>query len=173
MAKHTDNFDLETILNTSDKTIARILRSIVFHNEVSFQLKDFCKAVYYEFNSWDSFVNEMDTKSVFTTFTKLRKYKRIRLSFKNLAAMKIFVGMDDNLLILDRHVAKTFGLNESEQNKYRSRGDMFWHIVTISETITEKLKEKGLNVTMAKWSLSLWFDGAGMSADELFLKDIS
>ncbi|MBS7633293.1 hypothetical protein KEJ15_06730, partial [Candidatus Bathyarchaeota archaeon] len=84
----------------------RILRPIVFYNEISFQLKNFCKAVYNEFNSWDFFANELNGKSIFAIFEKLRKHKGIRLSFKNLAAMKIFVGMDDDLLVLDRHVAK-------------------------------------------------------------------
>jgi len=168
LAKNTDSFDLNVVLSMPIENIARILKPMIFHNQISFQLKRFCEAIFEEFDSWDSFVSELNEDSIFTIFEKLRKYKGIRLSFKNLAAMKILVSMDDDLLILDRHLAKVFGLSKIEQSKYRSKSNMFLNLLSISEKITEKLKERGLeNITMAKWSLSIWFYGAKMSANEL------
>jgi len=168
LAKNTDAFDLNVVLSMPIENISRVLKPMIFHNQISSQLKRFCEAIFEEFNSWDSFVNELNEDSIFTFFEKLRKYKGIRLSFKNLAAMKILVSRDDNLLILDRHIAKVFGLRKNEQSKHRSQSNMFLNLLSISERVTEKLKERGLeDITMAKWSLSIWFYGAKMSANEL------
>ena len=168
LARNTRSFDLNVVLSMPTEDIAGVLKPMIFRNQISLQLKKFCEAIYEEFHSWDFFVNELNRNSIFTIFERLKRHKGIRLSFKNLAAMKILVGMDDDLIILDRHVARVLGLSRNEQSRYRSRGNMFLDLLSISRSVTQKLRRRGLrDVTTAKWSLSVWFDGAKMSAKEL------
>jgi len=167
LGRYTNNFDLETVMHMPTEKVAKILSPMIFHNEISVQLRNFCKSIYSEFYTWESFREKLRLQSIFDIFKQLRKHKGIRISFKNLAAMKILVGMDDNLIILDRHVAKIFGIKESEQSKYRTNCYLILRILQISEEITRRLRKKGLNTSMAEWSLSIWFNSAGASASNL------
>jgi endonuclease III-like uncharacterized protein len=168
LMKQTNSFDLGTLLITSRKDLARILRPMIFRNQISLQLKNFCKTIREEYSSWDSFAEALSLENIFSIFEKLRKHRNIRITFKNLSAMKIFVGMDDHLLILDTHVAKVLGISKRDQNKYRAQKKLFESLLNFSEKIGEKLKEQGLNrVTMAKWSLAAWFNEAKIPASAL------
>ncbi len=60
------------------------------------QLKRFCEAIKSEHGSWDAFDNVLNKESIFTIFRVLRSFKSIRLTFKNLAAMKSFVGLSND-----------------------------------------------------------------------------
>ncbi len=168
LMKHTDSFNLDVILVLPTEKIASVLRPMNFYNEVSFQLKNFCKAIKDEYSSWNSFADAINKESIFTIFERLRKNRGIRVTFKNLATMKILIGMDDDLLILDTHVAKVLGINKSEQRKYRTQKESFKNLLKFSERITERIAKEGLkSIRMAKWSLAIWFDKAKIPANKL------
>jgi len=167
--KHANSFDLNTVLSMPPEEITGILKPIIFHNQISLQLKKFCKAVSEEYQSWDNFVDELMGESIFDIFEKLRQYKGTRITFKNLAAMKIFVGMNDNVPIFDTHVAKVLGFDKREQSKYKVQRKLFENLLEFSEKITSRLKDVGLNATIAKWSLAIWFDKANIRASQLLI----
>lgn len=147
-----------------------MLRPIIFYNEISSQLKNFCKAIREWYVSWDGFAKALKEENIFSIFEKLRSYKNVRLTFKNLAAMKIFVGMDDDLLILDTHVASVLGINRKEQSGYRIQKKLLESLLNFSGKITNKLGMKGISkVTIAKWSLTIWFDRTNILANQLLV----
>lgn len=171
LAKKTNSFHLDTVLTIPKKNLAATLKPMIFRNEISSQLKNFCKAIKSEYSSWDNFADALKKESFFGIFGKLRKYKNIRLTFKNLAAMKIFVGMDNDLIILDTHVAKALGIKKSERSRYITRGTTLQNLLDFSKEITNGLRKKGFSdVFTAKWSLAIWFNKTNTHADEL-LKD--
>jgi len=147
--------------------IAEDLKPMIFYNRISAELKNFCGCISNEYYSWNNFVNQLTEESIFALFKKLRKYKGIRVTFKNLAAMKILVAMEDDLLIVDRHVAKVFGLDKSVTNKGRIEERGFKKLLQKAEKITDELKKRGLRVCMATWSLSIWFSKTKILADTL------
>jgi endonuclease III-like uncharacterized protein len=168
LARYTNSFDLNTILSMPNEKIIKILRPMIFYNKISIQFKKFCKAIKEEYHSWDNFAEELMKESIFIIFEKLRKYKGTRITFKNLSAMKIFIGRDNDLFILDTHVAKVFGLSRKEQGKYKVKKELFKNLLDLSIKITNKLKDEGLNqITVASWSLAIWFNKAKIRAQKL------
>jgi hypothetical protein len=130
----------------------------MFYNKISSQLKNFCEAIKKEYFSWDEFVEDIKKESIFNIFKILNKYSNIRVTFKNLASMKIFVGQEDDLLILDTHVANVLEIDKNDLHKYRSNENYFKSLLKLAYMITDRLKCHGLTeVTVAKWSLSIWF----------------
>ncbi|MGC8938998.1 MAG: hypothetical protein ACP5KU_00640 [Candidatus Bathyarchaeia archaeon] len=173
LAKHTRLFDLNALLSMPTEKISKILEPLMFRNEISIQLKNFCEVIYKKYNTWENFEHILQNQSIFVIFKKLRLHKGIRVTFKNLAAMKIFVGMDDNLIILDTHVANVLGLNKHEVNRCRVREVFFKEVLKKSEIITTELKSRNFqDVCMARWSLAVWFKKAGIKESDL-LKGIS
>jgi hypothetical protein len=158
IAETTNNFDLNFLLHISSGKLAELLKPLVFHNKISLQLKNFSKAIRNEHFSWDMFVEKIEKESIFNIFKNLNKYSNIRITFKNLAAMKMLIGQEDNLLILDTHVANILGINKNDLHKYHRKENYFKSLLKLAYAITEKLKQYGLvKVTMAQWSLSIWF----------------
>lgn len=161
LAEKTNSFDLNTLSAAPTESLAARLKPMIFYNEISSQLKNFCRVVKDEYSSWDEFVGALSTESVFTLFEKLRKYRRIRITFKNLAAMKIFVGMNNNQLILDTHVARILRINKKDMSKYRVQPKRFQELLGYAGKVTNELKGRGFgDISMAKWSLAIWFDQA-------------
>lgn len=168
IAEETNNFDLSFILETSPTRLAKLMKSLMFYNKLSFQLKSFCEVIRSEYTSWDNFAEELKRESIFQIFTVFNRYNDTRITFKNLAAMKIFIGQEDNLLILDNHVAKILGINKNDLYKYRKKEKYFKSLLNIARLITQRLIKYGLiDVTMAKWSLSIWFYETKISGDSL------
>jgi endonuclease III len=168
LMKHTNSFDLDKILTIPAESLARMLKPMIFYNNISLQLKRFCEAIKSEYYSWSSFEKALTQESIFAIFKKLRSYKGSRITFKNLSAMKIFVGMEDNLLILDTHVGKVLGLNKNEAGKCRVQETRFKDLLKTSEEITGKLRMQGFNsMRMVKWSLAIWFNEAKIAANKL------
>ncbi|MEM2614291.1 MAG: hypothetical protein QXO15_08740 [Nitrososphaerota archaeon] len=173
LAEETNNFDLRFILETSPTRLAKLMKSLMFYNKLSFQLKNFCEVIRGKYASWDNFAEELRKESIFKLFTVFNKYNDTRITFKNLAAMKIFIGNEDDLLILDKHVANVLGINKNDLYKYRKRKESFKSILEIARLITKRLIRYGLtDVTMAKWSLSIWFYETKISGDSL-LKNLN
>ena len=167
LMKHTNSFDLATILSMPQRAIASILKPMIFYNEISLQLQNFCRAIKNEYSSWNHLAEALTRECILSLFEKLRKHRNIRLTFKNLSAMKILVGMDDDLLILDTHVAKVIGLKENEMNKYRIRVPFFLSLLELSKRITNELGRKFNEITTTKWSLAIWFYRTRIRAEEL------
>ena len=169
LMKHTKSFDLDVILSMPQRKIGSILRPMIFYNEISFQLRNFCSAVKNGYSSWDLFARVLKQENIFTIFETLRSHRNVRVTFKNLSAMKIFVGMDNDLLIIDTHVAKVMGIRKKEINKYRTQKPLFSELLEISRQVTRALRRKFKDVTMAEWSLAIWFNKAKMLSEELLL----
>jgi hypothetical protein len=167
LAKKTNSFDLDIILKVSKEKLAAALEPMIFRNEISLQLKNFCKAIKNEYLSWGNFANALKEESIFAIFEKLRRYKNTRLTFKNLAAMKIFVGMNNSLIILDTHIAKMLGISKTERGKYVAWEKSFQSLLDLSRKVTNELKKKGLDVSGAKWSLAIWFNKTKIPANRL------
>lgn len=168
LAKKTNSFSLDIIPTISVKKLATILKPLIFRSEISLQLKNFCKATKSEYLSWNNFANRLEKENIFTIFKRLKKYENIRLTFKNLAAMKIFVAMNDDLIILDTHVARVLGINKIKRGEYVIREKNFQKMLAFSKKVTDELKKKGLkDVSMAKWSLAIWFNKAKISDSRL------
>lgn len=164
----TDSFGLDTILSTSKEELAAMLKPTIFHNEIAFQLKNFCNVVKGEYESWESFTKVIKERDVLSVFKKLRKNRGIRLTFKNLAAMKSFVGLSNDLLILDTHVAKVLGISKDLRNKYRVQEKLFMHLLTLANLITQRLEREGFRkMTTIQWSLAIWFNKAKISSNDL------
>ena len=165
---HTNYFDLNKLLSIPEKRLMKKLKSLVFNKTISVQLINFCKAVRYEYDSWDNFSEDLKIKDIFNIFKKLRKYNNIRVTFKNLAAMKVFVGNANNLIILDTHISETLGIKKTDIRKYRTNEQYFKNLLKYCENITSALVNRSLkNVTMIKWGLSIWFEKAKISAEHL------
>jgi endonuclease III-like uncharacterized protein len=168
LMKKMNYFDLDTMLATSTQSLALMLKPMIFCNNIAKQLIRFCEAIKGEYGSWKGLGNALGKDSIFTLFETLRRFKGIRLTLKNLAAMKIFVGMEDNLLILDIHLAEVLGINKNEIDKYRVREAYFKELLKKSEEITDKLRTtSGDEIQTVKWSLAIWFEKARISANKL------
>lgn len=171
LMKRTNSFDLDVVLSISEEKLATMLRPMIFYNQISLQLRNFCRSIKNEYLSWNCFAEALCEKSIFTIFKTLRCYKNNRVTFKNLAAMKTLVGMENNLLILDTHVAKVIGISKNEAHKYRTQERLFKDLLNVANEVTDKLRNKGFSdVSMIKWSLAVWFDGAKITAGELLTK---
>lgn len=170
LMKLTDSFDLDTMLKISKEELAANLKPMIFCNEISLQLKNFCKAIQDEYGSWKSFAEAIEEQNIFAIFRKLRKHRSIRLTFKNLAAMKNFVGLSEDLIILDTHVAKVLGINKDERNKCRVQEKLFADLLVFSNQITQALEKIGLQkMATIQWSLAIWFNKAKIRANELLV----
>lgn len=172
LMKSTNSFDLETMSKISREELVAMLKPMIFSNEISLQLKKFCKVIQDECGSWEGFAEAVEKKDVFSIFKKLRRHGGIRLTFKNLAAMKSFVGLSNDFLILDTHVAKVFEISKDERNKYRAKEKLFKNLLAFSDQITQALEREGFHgMTTIRWSLAIWFNKAKIHASEL-LNDI-
>jgi hypothetical protein len=167
LMEYSNCFNLNTILMMPDGKIAKILRPMIFYNEIALQLKNFCSAIKSEYSFWQNFAHALENENIFTTFRKVRKKKGTRITFKNLAAMKSFVGMDDNFVILDTHVANVLGINNVMLAKTRANELLFKNLLEAARAITHELKKEYNDISTIKWSLSIWFAKAKISAKEL------
>lgn len=168
LMEHADFFDLETMSQISREELATMLKPTIFPNELALQLKNFCKAIQLEYDSWESFAKAIENNDIFSILKKLRKYRGIRLTFKNLAAMKSFVGMSNDFIILDTHVAKVLGICKSERSKYCVQEKLFKNLLIFSKRITHRLQgEVSQELTAIQWSLAIWFDKAKLHANDL------
>lgn len=179
LMKITNSFDLDTMLTMSKEDLARALRPMLFYNEISLQLKNFCKAIQDEYGSWKAFAEAIEKQHIFSIFKKLRKHRGIRLTFKNLAAMKSFVGLSNDLLVLDTHVAKVLGISKDVRNKYNVQEKLFKDLLIFSNRITIEtwldrltsmtaLEREGFQeITTIQWSLAIWFNKAKIRANDL------
>ena len=164
----TNSFDLDTMLEISKEQLAAMLKPMIFYNEIALQLKNFCGAVKGGYESWEFFAEVIKERDILSVFENLRKHGGIRLTFKNLAAMKSFVGLSNDFLILDTHVAKVLGINKDVRNKYRVQEKLFKDLLIFSDRITQALEREGFQrMTTIRWSLAIWFNKTGVQADEL------
>jgi len=171
LKEHTDSFDLENVSKISEIRLARLLKSLVFSNAISKQLKSYCKSIQDEYGSWAGFAQALENEDIFSIFNKLRRHHDIRLTFKNLAAMKSFVGFSDDFLILDTHVAKVLGITKESRNRYVVQDELFKGLLGFSEKITDLLKLEGWRkMTTIEWSLAIWFNKAGIHAGDLLTR---
>ena len=168
LAKHTKFFDLKTILSMPSEELATLLKPMIFSNEISLQLKNFCRVVQDEYSSWEGFAEVIEKEGIFSIFKKLRKHGSIRVTFKNLAAMKSFVGLSNGFLILDTHVAKVLGISKNMRNKYRVQEKLFKSLLVFSNRITQALERNGFQkMTTIQWSLAIWFNKARIPVNDL------
>lgn len=169
----TNAYDLDTILSLSEKRLAKMMRSVIFYNQLSGQLRNFCRAVRDSYVSWDQFAQALREENVFRVFRTLRNYKNNRVTFKNLTAMKSFVGMDNDLVILDTHVAGVMGISKQEAIKYRTQVKHFKNLLETTSRITKELETRGIkDISTIKWSLAIWFSKANINADALLSNNI-
>lgn len=168
LAEKTNSINLEIIQGVHKEKLAAMLKPLIFRNKISSQLKNFCRAIKNEYLSWGNFARALKKENIFTIFEKLRKYKNTRLTFKNLAAMKIFIGGDDDLIILDTHVARLLGISRADRGEYITREKNFQKILDCLAKVNNELKKKLINDTsMAELSLAIWFNKANVSASQL------
>ena len=168
LMKLTDSFDLDIMLAMPREELARAMMPMIFHNEISNQLKKFCKAVEDEYGSWDAFAKIIKDQDIFSIFSDLRRYKGIRLTLKNLAAMKSFVGQSDNFPILDTHLANFLGISKETRNRFIVQEALFKKLLFFSSKITQTLRKEGFkNMTAIQWSLAIWFNRAKICAKDL------
>ena len=173
LMRQTNSYDLDTILSLSEKRLATMMRPVIFYNQVSTQLKNFCGAVRDWYVSWDRFAEALGKESIFRVFRTLRNYENNRVTFKNLAAMKSFVGMHDDLVILDTYVAKVMGINKQEVGKYRTQVERFKNLLGTADRVTKELETRGINdISTIKWSLAIWFSKANIQAVDLLSNNI-
>jgi hypothetical protein len=169
LMEHTDFFDLDTTISMQPEKIAAIVKPMIFRNEIASQLKNFCFAVRNQYCSWNRFAKVLKDESVFVIFSEIRKNRNVRVSFKNLAAMKSFVGMDDDLIILDTHVAKVLRINKDKLNKIRTNELLFRNLLETAKDITTELKKEFSDISSIKWSLAIWFNETKIKANSLLL----
>jgi len=162
----TKFFDLDTIIMTPIDQLATILRPIVFHNKMALYLKNFCRAIKNEYGSWKYFDEALERENIMDIIGKLRKYNAA-VTFKNLAAMKIIVGMNNNLIILDTHVSRVLGIRKKQICKFKTQNKSYAVLLRLSNIISNRLRANKYNATIAEWSLSLWFYGSGIHSSEL------
>lgn len=166
----TNSFDLNVVIEVPVERLALALRHLIFFKELSIQLKNFCRAIKEEYESWDTFVRELIEKDLFEIFRRLRKYRNTRITFKNLMAMKIFLGMEDNLMILDSHVASFLGIDQRSLAKCKYQEPCLRKLLKTSQEITSRLKKLGFHsITTAIWSLSVWFEKSKVKSNELLV----
>jgi hypothetical protein len=85
-------------------------------------------------------------------------------------AMKIFLGMEDNLMILDGHVADFLGIDRRFLARCKYQESCLRDLLETSQKITSRLKTIGFpSMTTAIWSLSVWFEKAKVIANELIV----
>ena len=170
--KRTNYFDLDLMSKVSKEELATTLKPMIFYNEISIQLKNFCKAIQDEYGSWKSFAEANEKQDIFSIFKKLRNHGGIRLTFKNLAAMKSFVGLSNDFLILDTHVAKVLGISKDVRNKYKVQEKLFKNLLIFANKTTTALRRKGFHrISAIQWSLAIWFNKTKIRANHL-LTDI-
>jgi len=168
LAEKTENFNLERILKLRYSELKCFFNGIVFHNIISLQFKRFCSTIAKIYGSWEKFGEILKEKDIVALFCELRNESNIRLTFKNLSAMKIIVGRDDDLLILDSHVGNFLGLTFREITMCRQNPKAFLALIDQCHLITRELKILGLkDASTAKWSLAIWFSKAKTSASQL------
>lgn len=168
LAQHTGGFDLRRIPNISITKFAELLKPIIFRNDISIQLKRFCRSVRNQYGSWESFAEALENENMFQVLRKLRRHNNIRLTFKNLATMKSFVGCHDNLIILDTHVARVLGLTEKLRSKHVVQEKLFKSLLAFSYNVTKLLERKGFkDLSVIEWSLAIWFNKVGISSNDL------
>lgn len=167
LMQRTNSFDLGKTLSMPPERIAAILKPMIFRNEIAFQLKNFCFAVQSQYSSWNCFAEVLRRESIFAIFREIRKIENVRVSFKNLAAMKSFVGIDNDLVILDTHVAKVLGISKDKLGKIRINELLFKNLLETAKDITTKLRKEFNDISAIKWSLAIWFEKAKINAGEL------
>jgi len=173
LMRQTNSYDMDTILSLSRKKLATMIRPIIFYNQVSTQLRNFCGAVRDSYATWHRFGEALEKDSVFTLFGTLRSHENTRVTFKNLAAMKSFVGMNDDLVVLDTHVAEAFGISKKEAGKYRTQPENFKNLLEIANEVTKELRTHGIyDITTIEWSLAIWFSQAKIRPGELLSNNI-
>jgi len=164
----TNSFDLETMIKIPAEQLALPLKAVIFSKVLSIQMKNFCKAIRVEYGSWDDFVHELRDQNLFKIFRRLRKYRNIRVTFKNLMAMKIFLGKEDDLMILDGHIADFLRIDEKLLAKCKSQEPYLRDLLETSQRITNQLRMQGLQyMTTAIWTLSVWFEKSKVMPNEL------
>ena len=168
LASMCRQFDLQFMSEVQIGDLSKKLRPFMFYNSLSVQLKNFCKAIKREFHTWELFERTLIGDSIFDIYRRMKAFKAIRLTFKNLSAMKIFVGGDENLLILDKHVAKILRIGQSQLIKYKTNEYWFKKLLDFSSEINRELRAKLFrDITVAKWSLAIWFHESRISAKDL------
>jgi len=173
LIKETNSYDLDTILSLSEKKLAAMMRPVIFYNQISTQLKNFCRTVRDSYISWDHLAGALGKESIFALFETLRNYRNNRVTFKNLAAMKSFVGMSDDLVILDTHVAEVMEISREEAGKCRTRMECFKNVLGTANRVTKELETAGIkDVSTIKWSLAIWFRKANIREHSLLSNNI-
>ncbi len=167
LAERTESFDLETILEINFNELSNMFKPLLYSNELSFQFSRFCKAIKGNYGTWTNFKKAIMSENLSRILNKLRKSSNIRLTFKNLAAMASFVGNFDIYPILDTHVGKILGINKYQRAKCVIHGKSFEEVKNYSEEITSKLANTFHELTTIQWSLSVWFNGSGLSSNDL------
>jgi hypothetical protein len=165
-AEETEYFDLDTILSRPLRELVNILKPMIFRNVIACQFKNFCRVIKDKYSTWDCFADALKEKHIFDLFNQLRTHQSIRLTFKNLSAMKVFVARDDNLIILDRHVARVLGILEYK-NLYVQNRKCFEMLLSLANKITKRLERELCDISMAKWSLAIWFKEAKICGNKL------
>jgi len=168
----TNSFDLDVILSMPPRAIASVLKPMIFCNQISAQLKRFCSAIKDEYNEWNNFAEALRQENIFAIFWRIRKNRNVRVTFKNLAAMKAFVGLDDDLVILDTHVAKVMGIGRNELSNFRTHESPFKNLLETAKDVTAKLRKEYSDVATIKWSLAIWFNATKISAIELLTERV-
>jgi len=172
MRKSTNSFDLGTMSKMPEEEMATMLKPMIFYNEISLQLKKFCETIQDEYGSWAGFAEAIEKKDVFSIFKKLRKHEGIRLTFKNLAAIKSFIGLSNDFLILDTHVAKVLGISKDARNRYRVQDEKIKDLLEFSNRIAQVIEREGFQkVTTIQWSLAIWFNKAKIRANDLLTNE--
>lgn len=164
---YTNLFDLETVLSMPLEKMTKVLNPIIFHRKLAFQLKNFSYTIKSEYSSWECFAKALEQNSVFSIFRRIRKKGDVRVTFKNLAAMKGFVGKSNSILIPDIHVAEVMGIGKNELNRIRTHEISFKNLLEKANEITGCLRKEFDNITTIKWSLGVWFCKAGVRAKDL------
>jgi len=168
LAERTRYFNLKNIMELSYDELRCIFNSIVFHDIISLQFKKFCNAIVKIYGSWEEFEKALIQRDIVDLFNELRAEGKIRLTFKNLSAMKIIVGQDDDLIILDIHVGRFLGLSTNEVALCRQSPKAFLALMDQCFAITKELKNLGFkDISTVKWSLAIWFSKTGTSASQL------
>jgi len=170
LIKLTNGFELNTMLTMESDTLAKMLKPMIFYNEIARGFKNFCFAVRNEYGCWNNFSQNLKNKEIFKLFKELKRYRGIRITFKNLSAMKIFVGMEDNLLIVDKHVAGVLGLDKNEVKRYKVQEMHFKNLLKKVKKVTNQLRTLGFkDICPAKWSLAIWFNQTKIRANKLLV----
>ena len=166
LARYTENFNLNRLLSLSNKDLASILKPMRFYNSIAVQFKNFIRVIEL-LGSWESFFDRLCKKEIIDLFIELRKFRNIRITFKNLSAMKSFICKNDNFIILDTHVGRFLGLNKYEIVKYNTNSQKFEELMRYTNYITNLLRKNISKISAIKWSLSIWFYKSKIPANRL------